>query len=101
MLDVILGLGALYFGKNVIKSTLNAVDQNVPNVINKAAYGLDNITAGVANATDSLPTYGQSIAATHLMDMEKELTELNAKNGTNYKNYKEIIAKYKKLNNAD
>lgn len=98
MLETILGLGALYFGKNVIKSTCNVLDNNIPNVINKAAYAADNATSAVAYATDSLPTYGQSIAASHLIDMEAELNELNQKHNTQYKNYKEIIAKYKKLN---
>lgn len=97
MLDLILAGSALIFGKNVIKSTLNAVDQTVPQLINQSANAAQNLASLASNATESLPTFGLSIAASHLMDMESELKELNDKHGTQYTSYKDIVEKYKKI----
>lgn len=97
MLDVILGISAIVFGKNVIKSTLNVVDQTVPDLIKKSAHASTNLIDLCANATESLPTFGLSVAANHLLDMEKELSDFNSANGTTYSSYREIVDKYKKI----
>lgn len=97
MLDLVIAGAALLFGKNVIKSTLNVVDSTLPSLIQKSAHSVENITDLASNATESLPTFGLSVAASHLMDMEQELNQLNQTHGTNYSSYREIIDKYKKI----
>lgn len=82
----------LFMAKNLIASIINSINNSAPRI-------LDNVSSGLANGTDSLPTFGSYLAASHLMDLENELTTMNSKNGSKYSSFEEVVAKYRKNQN--
>lgn len=82
----------LFMAKNLISSIINSINNSAPRVI-------DNLSSGIANGTDSLPTFGSYLAASHLIDLENELTAMNAKHNTKYTSFEDVVAKYRKNQN--
>lgn len=87
---------ALIFIVFLCRGLISTVSQACSNTIVQASNALNNSAVGLSNATESLPTYGMSIAGKHLIELDQELDKLNKDSGTQYKSFAEVVKAHKK-----